>query len=510
MTRGPATRRPLGVFAAGLQCETNTFSPFVAGLQAFEEGGLLRGAAALEGQGADHAAARLWRDLSERDGHRFTPSLFALAHPSGPTVQSVYEGFRDEIVADLRAAGPVDVVLLFLHGAMVTTQRVSCEVDLVRAVRAVVGEKAVIGVELDPHCHLSQELIEAADAVVLMKEYPHDDFVGRARDLHDICVATALGEAHPCSAIFDCRMVGFYPTTGQPMLGFVDAMRAAEREPAVLSVGLAHGFPWGDMPASGSRVLVTTNDAPALAEATAASIGRQFYRLRQALLPSLPTIDEALDSAADRPGLTVLADMGDNPGGGAPGDNVALLRRMLARGVTNAAVGGFWDPMVARMCREAGRGAVLDLRLGGKTGKASGDHFDLRAVVRNYAEDHHQVGLGGSTCPLGLSAWIEVDGIDIVVTSIRAQTFDPSMFTGLGIDVAARNVVAVKSSQHFHSRFQSIAETILWVATPGALNMDFAAIDYARKSDADYFPRTADPLGLDGEAARTAVEKDDE
>ena len=165
---------------AGLQSETNTFAPWPTGARAFEEAGVRRGAGVLEGRGPDHQTAQLWRELCVRDGHDFTAGLFAWAQPSGPIVQSVYEGFRDEILSDLWAQGSFDVVLLFLHGAMVSTACDDCEADLVRRVRQVVGEAAVIGVELDPHCHLTQPLVDAADAVILMKHYPHDDYLERA------------------------------------------------------------------------------------------------------------------------------------------------------------------------------------------------------------------------------------------------------------------------------------------------------------------------------------------
>ena len=128
------------VFAAGLQSETNTFAPWPTGLKAYEEGRLRRGAEVLEGGGPDHLTAQLWRDLAARDGHDFTPGLFAWAQPSGPTVQSVYEAFRDEILRCVRSnGGPFDVVLLFLHGAMVATGCDDCQADLVRHVREVVG-----------------------------------------------------------------------------------------------------------------------------------------------------------------------------------------------------------------------------------------------------------------------------------------------------------------------------------------------------------------------------------
>ena len=105
-----------------------------------------------------------------------------------------------------------------------------------------------------------------------MKHYPHDDHVERGQELYELCVGTAEGRVKPTSALFDCRMVGFYPTTREPMAGLVRRFKAVERETGVLSVSFAHGFPWGDTPDTGSRVLVITDDDPALA-ATWAELG---------------------------------------------------------------------------------------------------------------------------------------------------------------------------------------------------------------------------------------------
>jgi microcystin degradation protein MlrC len=365
------------VFVAGLQSETNTFAPWPTGLRGFEEAGIGRGAEVLEGQRSDYRTAQHWRDLCRRDGHEFVAGLFAWAQPSGPIVQSVYEALRDEILSELRSRGPFDVVLLFLHGAMVSAGCDDCEADLVRRAREIVGDEAAIGVELDPHCHLSQTLIDGADAVVIMKLYPHDDYIERATELYDICVAAATGAATPAAAIFDCRMVGFYPTTQEPMASLVERFRRAEHEPGVLSVSFAHGFPWGDTPDTGSRVLVVTDGDAALARRTAEQIGKEIYAAREALLPRFPSIAEALDEAAATPGLVVVADTADNAGGGAPGDNTSLLKAMLDRGVTAAALGAIWDPIAVAVCADAGVGARLRLRIGGKSGPASAQPLDV-------------------------------------------------------------------------------------------------------------------------------------
>jgi microcystin degradation protein MlrC len=212
------------------------------------------------------------------------------------------------------------------------------------------------------------------------------------------------------------------------------------------------------------------------------------------LLPRFPGVEAALDEAAATPGLVVIADTADNAGGGAPGDNTSLLKAMLDRGVESAALGAIWDPIAAAACADAGVGARLKLRIGGKSGLASAQPLDVEATVRAVREDHDQAGLGTSRSQMGLSIWIEVDGVDVVLNSTRTQVFSPDAFTGLGIDLMSKRLVAVKSSQHFQTGFAPVASKIIRAATPGAIQMDFAALAYVKKSDLNFFPRVDDPL----------------
>jgi microcystin degradation protein MlrC len=289
------------------------------------------------------------------------------------------------------------------------------------------------------------------------------------------------------------RMVGFYPTTAEPMASLLQEFFAAEKQPGVLSVSFAHGVPWADMQDVGSKMLVIADGDERLAFETAQRLGNRIYAARDALLPRYPKIEAAIDQALGQSGLIVLADTADNPGGGAPGDDTRLLAALRARKLDRIAIGCFWDPVLASICAEAGVGARLAMRLGGKCGPTSGTPLDLVGTVRAVDAAHSQGGLGPSRSPMGLSVWIEADGIDIVVCSRRQQTFSPDAFTGLGIDLTSKRIVAVKSSQHFHALFAPIADAIVQVATPGTLQMDFASMPYTKR-DANYFPRVDDPL----------------
>jgi microcystin degradation protein MlrC len=491
-------RVPVRLYAAGLSTETNTFAPWPTGTQGFAEEGPYRGdVTAKSPQSEMGMLAASWASLCRDRGLDFVEGFFAHAHPSGRTVQSVYETLRDAIVADVRDKGPFDVVLLFLHGAMAAQDCDDCEGDLLARLRAVAGPGAGIGAVLDPHCHLTPLMVEQATAIVLMKEYPHIDYIERGRELFEICVASAQGKIRPVSHLFDMRMVGFYPTTIEPMRSLVLACKDAERRDGVLSVSFAHGFPWGDTPETGSKMLAIADGDAARAQAVAAELGQKIYAAREALLPRLTSIADALAIAAQATGLAVLADVADNPGGGAPGDNVALLRAMLEAGLRGAAFGCVWDPMAVRACQEGGVGATFPLRIGGKSGEASGDPLDVVATVKALRDNHDQHGLGPSRAQLGDAAWIQTGGIDVVLSSVRTQVFAPDAFTGLGMTLEGRRVVAVKSSRHFEAGFKPIAERLVAVATPGAIQMDFAAIPYRRKRDMDFFPRVPDPLGLD-------------
>lgn len=469
------------IFLAGLATETNTFAPLPTGFAGFRQ---------------QDGLATMARNLIEAGGHEAVESAVLFAQPSGRTLKVVYETLRDRMLADLAAAGQVDAVLLLLHGAMAAYDYDDCEGDLLARVRKIVGPAAPIGAMLDPHCHMTAAMVANADVLICMKEYPHVDGAARTAEVLDLIVRTAAGEIRPTPALFDTRMLGFYPTTSEPMRGFVDRLhRIEDEEPGVLSVTLGHGFPWADVADVGTRVLVYTDNDPAAARRWAERLGRDFYGLREQLRPRLATIDAALGAAEAGNHLSVIADVADNAGGGAPSDNTDILRRLVERRIAPAALGALFDPGAVDICFEAGVGATFELRIGGKLGRTSGEPIDLVVTVERLEDRLRQTGLAGDPVSLGRSALADADGLKILLVSHRMQTFSPDAFENMGLDLDQMRCVVVKSSQHFHAGFAPRAERILYVAGGGALDYRFEGLPYTKR-DLDYFPRVADPLGL--------------
>jgi microcystin degradation protein MlrC len=467
------------VFAATLATETNTFSPIPTGLESFADHTYRAGEHPDE---PTLFTAPLWvaRQRAKANNWQVVEGLCTFAQPAGITTRHAYETLRDELLDNLRQALPVDIVLLGMHGAMVADGYDDCEGDLLTRVRALVGPKTIVGCELDPHCHMTRRMIDHADVLICYKEYPHTDFVERAEELVNLCAAAAKGEIKPVMSLHDCRMIGIYHTPREPMRGFVDRMQAREGQDGVLSVSVAHGFPWGDVPDVGTRILVVTDGAPEVGTRVAQEVGAELKSLRGRTMPTYLSIPEALDRAlASDGGPVVVADVSDNPGGGAPGDSTFLLSALLERGVEQAALGPMWAPMAVRLCFEAGEGSNLPLRIGGKTGPMSGDPLDVEARVVKLVRGAHQA-FGASQVGMGDCVAVRVGGVELVLTSARVQAMGRDLFTNLGVELERKRLIVVKSSQHFYAAFAPIAKEVLYCGAPGAIAPDLTQVPYRR------------------------------
>jgi len=488
--------KEMKVFIAGLATESSSFSPIPTGRMNFEESFIAHGDATRQPPMFFSEPLHVWRAEAENRGWEVMESLSAFAQPAGLVVRGLYEEYRDEILADLEAAMPVDIVLFSLHGAMMADGYPDCEGDLLRRTREIVGGDATIGAEFDPHAHLTGDMLGAADLLVFYKEYPHTDIAERALDLFRLAADTAVGRIRPVMREVDCRMLGIYQTPMQPMREFVDRMLAVESgDGRVLSLSLVHGFPWGDHPRTGSRMLAITDGDAELAGQLAGRFANDLWELREQLKVNYPDIETALDLAIAEPeGPVVLADVADNAGGGAPSDSTWFLDAVLRRGLKDVALGIFWDPIALRLCIEAGEGGRLRLRVGGKVGPESGQPIDLNVIVRRISKDATQ-RIGGTSMGLGTLAWVEADGVHLLINDLRTQVFHPDVFTSLGLDLSAMSMVIVKSTQHFYAGFEPIAKRIIHTATPGYLNVDFASIPYLRR-DGNFWPKVEDPFAV--------------
>ena len=467
------------LFAASIATETNTFAPIPTALESFHESFY-----AAPGQHPDDAklcTAPLWvaRRRARAEGWTLVEGTCSFAEPAGLVSRSAYEELRDEVLGQLRAAMPLDGVVLGLHGAMVADGYEDCEGDLIQRVRQIVGPTVPIGVELDPHCHMTQKRVKNATLIICFKEFPHTDFVARGEEVVELTLRAVRGEIRPVMSLVDCRMIGSFPTTLQPMRGFVDKISALEGKDGVLSISIAHCFPYADVPEMGARVLVVTDNRREAGNQLARSLADEFFAMRGKTQPEYHTPDEAIDLALQDAGPVVVADPSDNPGGGAPGDSTVILRRLIERNVQGAALAPIWDPMAVRLCFMAGEGGQIQLRFGGKTALASGQPIDARVTVTRLVREATQTFVGAGV-PLGDSAAIRLGGIEVVLITKRTQALGTDLFTGMGVSIDDKRLVVVKSTNHFHAAFAPHASQVLYCDSGGPIPRDHRKVPYTR------------------------------
>jgi microcystin degradation protein MlrC len=476
---------------ACLATETNTFSPMPTGRNAFEAGILSREATFQPGN-LFTTQLHEWRRMGEARGWDVIESLSAAAQPAGPTVGAVYEAFRDEILEDITTQAP-DVLLMSMHGAMVADGYDDCEGDMMARAREIMGKDKVIGLELDLHNHLTEAMVENATLIVNFKEYPHVDAAERARELFTLAADAAEGKTKPVMRIHDCRMLTIIETMKEPAMSYVQAMKDAEGKDGILSVSLTHGFPWADVADVGAKTLVITDGDADKAAETAKAFADKLWDIREGLRMDYPDIGDALDrvEASNERAIT-LADMGDNAGGGAPDDSTFFLQEIIKRGMTDIARGIFWDPVLVAMCQDAGVGARMRVRLGGKICAESGQAVDLDVTVRAIRENMTQT-LGESEMPLGTGVWLDADGVHLVVSSLRTQNFSPSVYTDLGIDISQMRALIPKSTNHFYQNFEKVSSQVIHVRSPGTVTPDMTIIPFTKRYG-NFWPKVENPF----------------
>ena len=468
------------LFYAALALEANTFLPLPTSYEAFVEKLYYPPGQYPPQQSHQTGAMDAVRALVKRGAIELIEGSCYAAQPGGAASRDAYERMRDEILGQLQAALPVDGVVLNLHGAMVAHGYDDCEGDILERVRALVGDRCVIGVELDPHCHLTVKRCALADIIVLFKEYPHTDFAERGVEVVDLVRRTIRRQIRPVKSVFDCRTIASFPTSIQPMRGLVDRIMELEGKERVLSISIGHCFPYGDVPECGARILVITDDAKPRGDDLAEQIGRKLISFREQAAPPAYTVDGALDFALAQPdGPVVIADTTDNAGGGAPSDNTTFLHRLIARGVNGAAVAPIWDPIAVRLAFDAGEGARLQFRFGGKNGPTSGPPVDAEVEVIRCVPNAHQT-FAGAIVPLGDVASIRMGGVEAVLISTRAQAMGTDLFSNFGIDPAQRKILVVKSNQHFYASFSKIAAQVIYAEGDGALPRDIRKLPWAK------------------------------
>ena len=482
------------IAVGGIQHETNVFGPYPATFDVFaardEWPPLSRGERMLDEVDGINLPVTGAIDRLRELGHEIQPLLWCSATPSAQVTEDAFERISAMFLETL-ASRPVDGVLLDLHGAMVCEHVADGDGELLRRIRASVGDAVPIAATLDLHANISDQMVSQASLLEAFRSYPHVDMAetgARAADLLDLLLRHGLARFPACAIrrtdflippVFGCTLV-------DPARAIYQQLRELIRGD-VAGLSLACGFPLSDVEEAGPALVAYGFDEAAVERAAddlLAEIKRREPEFRGRLYGVEEAVSEAMRLSATGSGPVILADSQDNPGGGGSGDTTEILRELVERGAEQALVGVINDAAAAQAAHRAGVGETITIELGGKSGMPGNSPLRADFRVLALADGRfraHGPMLAGAQMDFGPTALLEVGGVRVAVGSRAIQTMDRSMFSHLGIEPCAQRIVAVKSSVHFRNDFQQCASAVLSVIAPGPVTVDLSTVAFSNE-----------------------------
>jgi microcystin degradation protein MlrC len=355
------SRLRIGVM--GFIHESNTFVSFPTTLQQFTEEGISRGDEILgRWTGAHHELSGFIAGGS-RNGFEVAPLIASHATPGGPLTKRAFEAILGEMTGLLESEDGLDGLLLALHGAMVAEGYQDADGEVTLRLREIFDKPIVM--TLDCHANVSLRMVQSTTATILYRSNPHVDQRARGLEAANIIARTVRGEIHPVQALETPPLVintSKQYTSLNPARSLIRDAEQSMSRPRVISASVGLGFAFADVEKMGSSFLVVADSDPSVARGQARWMAKRAWKRRQEFLMDLPSSAEAVRMAAGSKGFpVVLMDVGDNVGGGSPGDSTFLLEELLEQGTEGALV-VLWDPDEVQRCVEVGVGAEYQFK----------------------------------------------------------------------------------------------------------------------------------------------------
>ncbi|MDP2242359.1 MAG: M81 family metallopeptidase [Burkholderiales bacterium] len=479
------------IAVGGFQHETNCFVPARTDFEYFaahrDRPPLVRGPDVIKWlSDTSFALPGFFAEMGAR--HDYVPLVWTSGGAGGYVTRDAFERITGEMVGRLSEAMPVDAVYLELHGAMVSEDFEDAEGELLRRVRAVVGERVPVVISLDYHANVTSQMVQMTDGIIGYQTYPHVDRRQTGQRAAKV-LATVLARGRPTGRALR-KMPFLIPLNSQCTM--IDPSKAIIEKAAqieggdVLNVSYLAGFPPSDLFDCGPSVVVhayTQALADAAADQLARDIALREPEFAQPLLQPDEAVQQAMRIAAKASRPVVLADTQDNPGAGGTGDTTGVLEALVRNRAQKAVVGIFCDPEAAAAAHRAGENAEIAIALGGKYGPEGVQPYSAKFRVARLGDGRMRTtgpSVGGRDIDLGPMALLQIDGVSVVVSSKRMQAHDQAPFRHLGIEPKEQKILALKSTVHFRADFQPIAEEVLVVLAPGGHVVDTTKYPFKR------------------------------
>ncbi|WP_029137491.1 M81 family metallopeptidase [Nakamurella lactea] len=474
----------------GLSLEANTFSSVHATIEGMRN----RGDIHLGQQITEHYAGSTstlagFLDPDVPDGVELVPLVSFRAGAMGTFTADTFAETTREICRSL-AGESWDGVLLGLHGAAVAEDVEHADAEIAVRVRATVGPDVPIGVVLDMHANVDQQLVDAVDVLRIYQTNPHIDASRQALECRAGVIAIASGQPRPATVLERLPLVVNILRQGtqdEPMAEILARCAKWESEEGMLDVSVAEGFPYADVEQMGMAVVASHHDDETVARAAAADVAAAIWAARDHLQDSAPSVDDALAAVCVHtgPGPILLLDVGDNVGGGSCGDSTVLLQAAQEQGVGGIAF-TLWDPACVRALADQEIGARVTATVGGRSAEQDGTPQTVEAVITGRSDgeftDSGPTHGGFSRFNVGPTVALRTSiGNAVVVTTHPQGNTSAELLRMVGVEPTEFTAIVGKGVHSPKAGYGRICPTMLMVDTPGVTRASIDQFSYRRR-----------------------------
>ena len=471
----------------GITHEANTFCPHITNLADFEARQMLRGDEILENwQSTWTEQAGMLSVLTEIPECEVIPTFLARALSGAPMRESTFTTLLDELLESISEAGPLDGILLVLHGAMMSQQTPDATGKLLQSVRELIGAGVPIVGTLDLHANVTHQMVREATALIGYHTVPHIDMYDTGSKAAHVLVDTVLGILSPVTALVRVPML--VPPENSthnwaPLGNVIDKALLLEEEGQIVHGGIYPVQVWMDTPDVAASVVVIVDGKPEQAQKHANQLAEMLWMRRHDFAFNMMSPDEAVRHAlAWEEGMVILCDSADATTSGSTGDSTAILKALIDQSpLDEIALVNIVDPLAVAQAIEAGIGAMITLQVGGKLAPELYSPVTFTGYVKTISDGtfiFKGPGMRGVSHHMGRTVVLYAGGIHLVVMERGVSQWDPQLYRSLGEEPADARMVQVKSPMVFRAAYDGIYEEVVFVDAPGAASPQLKALTW--------------------------------
>jgi microcystin degradation protein MlrC len=376
---------------------------------------------------------------------------------------------------------PVDGCLVVPHGAAVSESFPDMDGHWLSLLRNKLGKHIPVIGTLDPHANASPLMIASTDGLIAYKTNPHIDQRQVGKEAADLMVHILKGDAKPVQMLVQPPLaisIEQQYTSEDPCKSLYAYARQLSQEKEILSISIILGFPYADVTEMGtSFIIIADRNKEAAMHAGKQLESYVMDRLDHFSGKKMDTA-AALSLLEDSVKPILLLDMGDNIGGGSPGNSLHLLKALERSGLYKSFV-CIYDPEAVITAAKYDPGDIFTLSLT-DTDKST---YAIEATLQQladgrFAESAPRHG-GQVNYNMGNIAIVSTaKGNVVMLTSQRVPPFSLRQLTAFGIFPCDFEVVVAKGVNAPIAAYGPECPTVIQVNTPGVTQADMTAFIY--------------------------------